>query len=56
MKYVMLALPGLITLAVPFYNRASPTLAGFPFYFWFLLALVPLTTLCIYSVYKMEAR
>jgi hypothetical protein len=55
-KHLILATPGLIALAVPFYNKTEPTLAGLPFYYWFLLALIPITTLCIYAAYKWEGR
>ena len=30
------------TLWVPFYNRATPALGGFPFYYWYQLLWVPI--------------
>ena len=49
-------IPGVITPLVPFYNQIEPTLGGFPFFFWFILALVPFTTLCIYGAHKLGVR
>jgi hypothetical protein len=38
-RYVILALlliiPSVINLFVPFYNRANPDLFGLPFFYWF---------------------
>jgi Protein of unknown function (DUF3311) len=56
MKYLLLAIPGIVTLGAPFYNHVEPRLAGFPLYFWFLLAMVPVTSLCIFGAYKLGAR
>jgi len=33
------------SLAVPLYAKEDPTLAGFPFYFWFQLFLIPCSVL-----------
>jgi hypothetical protein len=30
------------TLWVPFYNRATPAIGGFPFYYWYQLLWVPI--------------
>ena len=54
MKYMLLAIPCLLALAVPFYNSLTPTLFGFPFFYWFNLALVPVSTLFIYAADKLE--
>jgi Protein of unknown function (DUF3311) len=37
---------------LPFYNKQSPELFGFPFFYWYHLLWVPLTTVMIYLVYK----
>ena len=37
---------------VPFFNRLRPELFGFPFFYWYQLLWVPLTTLLIYIVYS----
>jgi hypothetical protein len=37
---------------VPFYNKPLPDVFGFPFFYWYQLLWVPLTTLLIYLVYR----
>lgn len=37
----LLAPAVVVPLLVPFYDSEDPTLLGFPFYFWFQLALIP---------------
>jgi Protein of unknown function (DUF3311) len=34
--YVLLAVPFVATLWVPFYNHAEPSLGGIPFFYWYL--------------------
>ena len=41
---LLLLLPFAGLLAVPLYNRETPSLLGFPFFFWYLFAWVPLTS------------
>jgi len=41
---------------VPFYNHATPALFGFPFFYWYQLLWVPLTSLLTYLVYRTLAR
>lgn len=38
---LLLAPAVVVPLLVPLYDSADPTLFGFPFYFWFQLALIP---------------
>ncbi|RQP25900.1 DUF3311 domain-containing protein [Piscinibacter terrae] len=49
---ILLALPFLGLLGVPFYNDTTPALWGFPFFYWYQLAWVPLTSLLIWIVYR----
>ncbi len=56
MKYFILALPSLATLFVPFYNVTEPRLFGFPFFYWFLLILIPLSSVATLLVYWSEKR
>ncbi|MEW6436469.1 MAG: DUF3311 domain-containing protein [Pseudomonadota bacterium] len=56
MKYLLLMLPTLATLFVPLYNIAEPRLFGFPFFYWFLIVLIPLSSLLTYLVYRGEKR
>ena len=48
----LLLLPFLGLLWVPFYNQHDPVLFGFPFFYWYQLAWVPLTSLILYVVYR----
>jgi hypothetical protein len=48
----LLVLPFIALLWVPFYNDELPALFGFPFFYWYQLAWVPLTALIIWIVYK----
>jgi len=54
MKYILLAIPCLLALAVPLYNSITPTFFGFPFFYWYCLALVPLSALFIYEADKVD--
>jgi hypothetical protein len=48
----LLLLPFLGLLAVPFYNHHDPTLFGFPFFYWYQLAWVPLTSFLTWIAYR----
>jgi hypothetical protein len=50
--WVALAAPYVALLWVPFYNDRAPTIAGFPFFYWYQFACVPLTSLLLYLVYR----
>ena len=39
---VLLAPAVILPLAVPLYDSEDPALFGFPFYYWFQLALIPI--------------
>lgn len=54
MKYILLLIPCVLTLATPFYNAVEPQLLGFPFFYWFNLILVPVSALFIYAASKVE--
>jgi len=45
----------LLLLWVPFYNFMEPTLFGFPFFYWYQLAWVPISSLLIWLVYRRRA-
>ena len=38
--YALLAVPFVATLWVPFYDRAEPTLLGWPFFYWYLFVWI----------------
>ena len=48
--WLLLLLPYVGLLWVPFYNIKLPELFGFPFFYWYQLAWVPLTSLLIFIV------
>jgi hypothetical protein len=50
--WALLLLPFIGLLWVPFYNFQEPALFGFPFFYWYQLAWVPITALLIWLVYR----
>jgi hypothetical protein len=50
--WLLLLLPFLGLLAVPLYNERLPELFGFPFFYWYQLAWVPVTALLTWLVYR----
>ena len=42
---VVLAASLIATLWVPFYNHLTPTLGGFPFFYWYQLLWVPIVAI-----------
>jgi len=48
---LLLILPVIATLWVPAYARATPTLLGVPFFYWYLMAWVPISAVCSGVVY-----
>jgi hypothetical protein len=50
--WLILLLPYIALLWVPFYNDTRPSFAGFPFFYWYQFLWVPLTSLLIYVVYR----
>ncbi len=47
-----LLLPFIGLLWLPFYNAEQPSFMGFPFFYWYQFAWVPVTSLLIYLVYR----
>ncbi len=54
--WLLLLIPFAAVAWVPFYNRATPALFGIPFYNWYQLLCVPLTSLLTYLDYRTLAR
>ncbi len=50
--YVLILLPVVGVLWVPFYNMKEPSLFGFPFFYWYQLLWVPVSAVLIGIVYK----
>jgi hypothetical protein len=53
---ILLALPFIGLLWIPFYNRELPALFDLPFFYWYQFAWVPLTTLLMWIVYRDDVR
>jgi hypothetical protein len=51
---LLLLLPFIGLLIVPLYNAETPEFAGFPFFYWYMFAWVPLTSLLIWFVNRNE--
>jgi uncharacterized protein DUF3311 len=52
--WVLLLLPFIGLLWVPFFNFTEPSLFGFPFFYWYQLAWVPISSLLIWLVYRSQ--
>ena len=50
--WLLLLVPYVGLLWVPFYNQAQPEILGFPFFYWYQLIWVPVTSLLIWIVYR----
>lgn len=53
---VLLAAAVVGTLWVPFYNSPTPTLGGFPFYYWYQLVWIPAVALLSWCAYLLTRR
>jgi hypothetical protein len=53
--WILLLLPFIGLLWVPFYNSVEPTLFGFPFFYWYQLAWVPISSVLTWLVYRSRA-
>ena len=54
--YLLLIVPFIAQLWVPFYNHPLPALAGIPFFYWYQLVWVPLTAAALYAVYLVDGN
>jgi hypothetical protein len=54
--YLLLLVPFIAVLWVPFYNRVTPTLFGIPFYYWYQMLWVALGAAVLVPVYLYEER
>jgi hypothetical protein len=50
----LLLLPFLGLLIVPLYNQDEPSLFGFPFFYWYQFAWVPVTSFLIWLVNRSQ--
>jgi hypothetical protein len=51
---LLLILPFIAVLWVPFYNRAEPIVYGVPFFYWYQLLWIILSAVIIGIVYRLE--
>jgi hypothetical protein len=51
---VVLIIPFIATLWVPFFNQTRPSFIGLPFFYWYQMLWVPLSALLILVVYRAE--
>ncbi|HEX3894644.1 MAG TPA: DUF3311 domain-containing protein [Rudaea sp.] len=56
MRRLLLIIPFIGLLWVPFYNSADPELWGFPFFYWYQFIWVFVTSFLIWIVYVGEKR
>jgi len=54
--WVLLLAPFIGLLWVPFYNYPLPELFGFPFFYWYQLAWVPITAFLTWLAYREALR
>jgi hypothetical protein len=55
-SYAILVVPFIATLWVPLYNRAEPTLLGFPFFYGWLFLWIPLCSALNGALYLVLRR
>jgi hypothetical protein len=53
---LLFAIPVLVILWVPFYNRTGPALGGIPFFYWYQLSWVLIGAVVVLAVYMLETR
>ena len=51
---VLLGIGAVPPLLVMIYDRETPALGGFPFFFWFQFALIPVTAVATYAAFKLS--
>jgi hypothetical protein len=51
---LLLLIPFVAVLWVPFYNSVEPSVAGVPFFYWYQLLWIILSAVIIAIVYRLE--
>nr|WP_025732241.1 DUF3311 domain-containing protein [Carnimonas nigrificans] len=51
---LLLLLPFVGLLWLPFYNHVQPAWLGIPFFYWYQFATIPITSLILWVLYKRE--
>jgi hypothetical protein len=55
-KAIFLLIPCVLALITPIYNAVEPRLFDFPFFYWYLMLLIPVSSVLIYLAYRSEKR
>jgi uncharacterized membrane protein len=53
---VLLGLGIVVPLLVGLYDRETPTLFGFPFFYWFQFAMIPVVSLFTFVAFRLSLR
>ncbi|NUR06644.1 MAG: DUF3311 domain-containing protein [Nocardioidaceae bacterium] len=53
---ILLAVGIVLPLLVPVYDSDAPRLGGFPFFYWFQLALIPVVSLLTVVAFRLSLR
>ncbi len=53
-KYILLLIPCILGLAWPLYNMVEPRILGVPFFYAYLLTLIPVSCVFIHFASKVE--
>ena len=53
---ILLAVGIIVPLLVPLYDSETPTFIGFPFYYWFQFALIPVVSALTYIAFRISLR
>jgi Protein of unknown function (DUF3311) len=56
MRRILLLLPFIGLLWLPFYNSRDPYFGGFPYFYWYQFLWVPIASLFTFIVYRMEKK
>lgn len=50
----LLAIGMVVPLLVPIYDQVDPTLWGFPFYYWFQFAMIPVVSVLTFVAFRLS--
>ena len=53
---LLLLIPFVALLWVPFYNSIEPPFLGFPFFYWYQFLWIPLSAAITFLVYRKSGR
>jgi len=55
-SYLVLLIPYVAMLWVPYYNRIEPELAGIPFFYWYQLVWIVIGAAILLPAFLMDSR